>query len=146
MNIQLKDIVQSEEVLMRLFQTRPAKAKDTFRLAQLKRVLAPIFEDYFEARTKLLDKHAHPDEIEGHYLFVKMDAEGNPLLDAKDNLQKNDEAIEAFDQALGELLDEEVEVLVKPLTLAIIDSIGLEPALSVAEMETVFWLIKESVT
>lgn len=145
MNIQLRDIVQSEEVLGRLFQARPGKASVTFRVAQFKRALSPIFEDFFGARMGWLEKYAHPDkENEGRYQFIKVDDEGEPLLDAEGNTQRDNKSIEAFDGALEGLLDEEVEVLVKPLTLAIIDSIGLEPALSVGEMETLFWAIKES--
>ena len=45
MNIKLKEIINSEPTLGRLLQCSPAKAKDTFRLAQLKRALIPIFED-----------------------------------------------------------------------------------------------------
>lgn len=143
MNIQLNDIVQAEEVLMRLFQARPEKAKDTFRLARLKRALTPVFEDYYEARTKLLQQYAHADKKDqGRYEFIKMDND-EPLLDDEGNKQRDGDAIDAFEKGLKGLLDEEIEVEVKPLTLTNIDGIGLDPALSVAEMDALMWMIKE---
>ena len=143
MNIQLRDVMMAEMVLVRLFEARPAKAKDTFRLAQLKRALIPVFEDHGEARSKLLQQYAHADEDEpGRYEFIKMDGD-EVLLDDEGNKQRDNETIEAYGDAYEELLDEEVEIAVKPLTLPIIDSIGLEPALSVAEMDALLWLIKE---
>lgn len=130
-------------MLVRMFGARPEKAKDTFRLAQLKRALTPIFEDYFAARTELLQQYAHADgENEGRYEFIKMDGD-EPLLDDEDNKQRDDEAIDAFEESLKGLLDEEIEVAAKPLTLTNIDGIGLDPMLSVSELESLLWLIKE---
>lgn len=144
MEIKLNDVIGARPALERLFSCSPKKAKDTFRLARIQREVQPIVADYEKARVALLEKYASRDpEKRDRFRFIKLDEEGEPVLDEQGNTIKDDEAIAAFAKEHDEeLLEEDVEVG-QYITLTFIDRIGLDPAMTPAEMAALWWLIKE---
>ena len=144
MKLKLYDMISARPALERLFSCNPKKAKDTFRLARIQREVQPIVADYETARVALLEKYASRDsETPGRFRFIKLDEDGEPILDEQRNTIKDDEAIEAFTKEHDdELLEEGVEIG-QYITLAFIDRIGLDPAMTPAEMASLWWLVKE---
>jgi hypothetical protein len=141
--IEIREIVNSQVALNRLFECHPKKAKDTFRLARIRRELMPILTDYQDARIALLEKHGVPDGSRpGFYKFVKVDADGEPLLDDDKKEIKDDAAGKAFSDEHDELLGELVTVE-QYVTLSFIERSGLDPTMTPTEMASLWWLIDE---
>ena len=77
------------------------------------------------------------------FRFIKLDEDDEPILDEAGNTIKNDEAIDAFAKEHDEeLLEEDVEIG-QYITLAFIDRISLDPAMTPGEMASLWWLIEE---
>ena len=144
MEIKLHDVISARPALERLFSCSPKKAKDTFRLARIQREVQPIVADYETARVALLEKYASRDpEKRERFRFIKLDDDGEPILDDQGNTIKDDEAIEAFTREHDdELLKEDVEIN-QHITLTFIDRTGLDPAMTPVEMASLWWLVKE---
>ena len=152
MELKLCDIVDAEGALNRLFGCHPKKARDAFRVARIKREIAPILADYWDARQRLLEQHAIKSKDEpNRWLFVCVDEDGEPIFefDEDDKEKKNSrtkldlEALETFSSELDELADTEGVEINSVITLAQIERLGLDPAMTPAEMASLWWLIKE---
>jgi len=152
MNIKLREVVQAEAALGRLFECNPKKAKDTYRVARLKRELTPILKDYEEARQQLLEQYAVKSEDDpNRWQFVKVDEDGDIILeyDEGDKDRENGkpvmdmEAFNAFTTDLDELIDSEEVQVESFITLAQIDNLGFDPAMTPNEMAMLWWLVKE---
>ncbi len=150
--IKLRDVVEAEAPLGRLFGCHPKKAQDSFRVARIKRELAPIMDDFQVARQRLLEQHATKSKTEpDRWEFVKVDGNGDPILEyADDDKEKKNgrpvmdlEAFEAFSNELEELTNTEKVQVESFVTLAQIGRLNLEPAMSPDEMASLWWLIKE---
>ena len=150
--MRLRDVVEAESALDRLFACHPKKARDGFRVARIKREIAPILTDYQDARQRLLEQHAVKSKTEpNRWQFVKVDEDGEPILEyAEDDQEKKSgkpvmdlDAFDAFSRELNELTEAEEVTVESLITLAQIERLGLEPAMSPDEMSLLWWLIKE---
>ncbi|MCP4537706.1 MAG: hypothetical protein GY832_11210 [Chloroflexi bacterium] len=152
MEVKLYEVVEAEGALDRLFGCHPKKAQDGFRVAQIKRELAPILSDYRAARQRLLEQHAVKSKTEpDRWLFVKVDENGDPILEYAENDKEKKHgrpvtdvaAFEAFSEELDEFCSSETVKVEGSITLAQIQRLGLEPAMTPDEMALLWWLIKE---
>jgi hypothetical protein len=152
MGIKLRDVIEAETSLSRLFGCHPKKAKDTYRVARMQREIVPILKDYEDARQQLLEQYAVKSKTEpNRWQFIKVDEDGEPILeyDEGDTEKKNGktmldlEALDTFTSDLNELLDGESVEVTCFITLAQIERLGLDPVLTPGEMATLWWLIRE---
>jgi hypothetical protein len=145
MKVQLRDIVQGEGALARMFGAHPKKSSYTFKLARLSRNIRPVLDDYREARNEALKRHAVADpERPNQYYFSSVDDSGEIIRNESGEPVLNQGALDAFNAEVTDLLNEEAGIDIKPFTLAMFDQFGVEPELTPDEMASIWWLIKEA--
>lgn len=152
MKLKLRDVVNASSALDRLDKCHPKKARDTYRVARLMREIDPILKDYEKTRQRFLEQYAIKSKTEpNRWLFIMVDEDGEPILEysESDKEKKNGKtilnvgAIDAFSREIDEMLDSEDVDIAGFITLAQIERLGLDPAMSPDEMAALWWLIAE---
>lgn len=140
MEVRLKDIIDSMDAMDRLFSGR-ARAKEAFRLALVRRKVAPVLETYNEARRELLQKHGTRDGMDlDRYHFWR---EQTPAeLEAQAAREADTEAVDAFTEEHNDLLSAEVEVDYG-VSIVQIDKAKIDPPLTPDELALLWWLIED---
>ncbi len=140
MDVRLRDIVNSMDAMDRLFSGH-ARAKEGFKLALVRRKIAPMLETYREARRELLQTHGTRDGLDlDRYHFWR---EQTPAEVEAGAAQKVDtEAVDAFTEEHDDLLSAEVEVDYE-VSIVQIDKAKIEPSLTPDELALLWWLIED---
>lgn len=114
MKVKLRTLVDSMESINTIARLNWS-IKPSFRLSRVKRKMAPLVEDFFEARNKLITSHGEKvtDEKTGEETYRI----------------KDEEVVKKVGKEVDELLDEEVEIDVDPVPISLLenDDVSIAP-------------------
>lgn len=116
MKITVGDIVNATNALGRLM-AQPMKAKASYRLAKAVKHIQPTLDAFNDTRSKLVEKYADKDG----------------------EIKPDDKNFDKWVEELQEVLDEEIDIEVKQVTLASIS----QAEISGSDMMALDWLIKD---
>ncbi len=106
MKVRLGDIINSQEVMVKIFSAPIESAKTSYRVVRLKKEIVGIIEDFEKVRIECIERYAVPDvDTPSAWSFCKKDEEGKPI---KDEIDQN--AIDQFNKEMVELLETEQEI------------------------------------
>lgn len=135
MKIKLRELLDAQPALVRLFSEARPPAKLAYKLGMMQRALAPHLEEYGKAQTALLKKHdAKPIVSEAQQTrWAFLDAEGKPDIEKAQQYAAEWEDLVSLSIDVGDLR----------ITLNDIDCCNMEKPISPAEMASIWWLVED---
>ena len=130
---QLLDVVRAEQVLMRVFGGNPP-AGVAFRLAMVKRDVAPVLDEFRAQRQALLERYAVRTEDQ--------QPQGKTYYFTDEKGIADQERVEQFNAELDNLLGSELALSVK-IKLSDLEQVQLDSPLTPNEMVALLALIED---
>lgn len=118
MKIKISTLLNSKDVLYMLGNTNGLSAHIAYRLYRNIELINKELEMYEKTRIKLLKS------------FAKKDSDGNPIIKKNDNQEFYDlseENLQKFNEDISKIINENVDLDLKKISLDDIDSVGLTP-------------------
>ena len=114
MNVTLKDIVDSQEV-MRLLSNKPLRGRAAFKVARLLKKLESELVTFNDTRIKLIENYAKKDE------------NGQFITNEKNEYQFDEDNATLFVEEINKLLTEEIQIDASPILLNEIEELNFTP-------------------
>lgn len=125
-NIQLKDVIESTEVLKKLAGEK-LRGKVAFQISKILKRLEDELTLFNSTRVEIIKKYSQTDE------------NGELIADEEGNVKLKEEAIEDFNKEIVELLNMEIKIDANKIAIEDIENIDFTPA----EMTLLMPLIEE---
>lgn len=126
MKLKLIKLLNAQEGLQALANTKGLSSVVAYRIAKNVKALDEELNTYEETRKKLVEEKANKDE------------EGKPII-KDDKYDLTNKALKEVNKELNALLEEEVDIDIKELSLIDIDKAGL----SALELSSIDFMIRE---
>ena len=114
MNVTLKDIVDSQEV-MRLLSNKPLRGRAAFKVARLLKKLESELVTFNDTRIKLIENYAKKDE------------NGQFITNEQNEYQFDEDNANLFVEEINKLLTEEIQIDASPILLNEIEELNFTP-------------------
>lgn len=114
MKLKIRTLVMCERALGTLGNTKGLSSITAYRISKNIKAISKEITDYNDARTKICEEYADKD------------IEGKPIIKDNKYIMSTEKEIQ-LNGEIGKLLNEEVDIQIKKVTLDDIDKAGLSP-------------------